>query len=80
MFPTKLRNNFCVEQCPMLIGIMRLYVENRKDSLTSEYQFKVLLKSDILIRTREKSSRESVLNELSIFKQECNENEQALVS
>ena len=64
----------------MLIGIMRLYVENREDSLTSEYQFKVLLKGDILIRTREKSSRESVLNELSIFKQECNENEQALVS
>ena len=64
----------------MLIGIMRLYVENREGSLTSEYQFKVLLKGDILIRTREKYSRESVLNELSIFKQECNENEQALVS
>jgi hypothetical protein len=59
---------------------MRLFVEEKNGSLISEYQFKSLLKGDILTRTEGKSRRETVLNELAIFKEECDDNEQALVS
>ena len=59
---------------------MRLFVENKNGIFTSEYQFKSLLKGDVLTRTQDKSNREAVLNELAIFKEECDDNEQALVT
>jgi len=69
-----------IEQCPMLIGIMRQSATDKTCSSTSKYVFLPLLKGDTLIRTKEKFSTKSVLNELSMFKEECDENEQALVS
>ncbi|CAF4273236.1 unnamed protein product, partial [Rotaria sp. Silwood2] len=78
MFSTQLPDSLNVEQYPMLFGIMRLFVEKKNDSLTSEYQIKLLLKGDTLMRTQEKSNRENVLNELPIFKEKCDENERIL--
>ncbi|CAF4393858.1 unnamed protein product, partial [Rotaria sordida] len=75
MFSTELPDSQNVEQYPMLIGIMRLFEEKKNDSLISEYQFKILLKGDTLIRTQEKSTRDNVLDELAVFKEECDENE-----
>ncbi|CAF3641506.1 unnamed protein product [Rotaria sp. Silwood1] len=78
MFSTQVHDNFNEEQCPMLIGIMRLFEEKKNDSVKVEYQVKSLLVGDTLTRTQVKSNRETVLNELAIFKEECDENEQAL--
>jgi hypothetical protein len=64
----------------MLIGIMRRSADEKDWLSIPEYQFRPLLKGDTLIRTQEKFSPESILNELSMFKKECDENEQALVS
>ncbi|CAF4409859.1 unnamed protein product [Rotaria sp. Silwood2] len=65
------------ERRPVLV-----YLHNDKkknnDSLISEYQIKLLLKGDTLIRTQEKSNRENILNELAIFKEKCDENERIL--
>ncbi len=69
-----------VEQCPMLIGIMRRFEGEKGSSLTSDYEFKSLLTGDTLTRTSEKSTRERLLRELIIFKKKCDDNEQALVS
>jgi hypothetical protein len=69
-----------IEQYPMLIGIMRRCATEKTCSSTSEYVFLPLLKGDTLIRTKEKFSPKSVLNELSKFREECDENERALVS
>ncbi|CAF1316831.1 unnamed protein product [Rotaria sordida] len=80
MFSTELPDSQNVEQYPMLIGIMRLFEEKKNDSLISEYQFKILLKGDTLIRTQEKSTRDNVLDELAVFKEECDENERTLHS
>ena len=80
IFSTNLFDNISTEQCPMLIGIMRLFEEEKNGLLTSEYEFKTLLKGDTLTRTQSKSNRETVLKELTFFKQECYDNEQALVS
>jgi hypothetical protein len=79
IFSTEFLDDFCVEQCPMLIGIMRLFIEEKDGAFKSEYQFKPLLKGDTLTRTQGKSNRAAVLSELAIFKEECDDNEQALV-
>jgi hypothetical protein len=80
MFSTEFFDAFSTEECPMLIGIMQLFQEENDKFLTTEYQFKSLLKGDTLTRTQNKVTREMLLNELVIFKEECDENEQALVS
>jgi hypothetical protein len=64
----------------MLIGIMRRSPGEKGWAFSSEYAFKILLKSDTLTRTQEKSTRETLLRELIIFKEKCDENEQNLVS
>ena len=57
IFFNKLLNIVCEGQCPMLIGIVRRSAKEKDWTSKSEYQFKVLLKGDILIRTQEKSNR-----------------------
>lgn len=49
-----------MENCPMLIGVIK----------RSEYQLVPLLKSNTLVRTEEQSSRQAVLTELSMFREE----------
>jgi hypothetical protein len=60
LFPKESSLDFSMEQCPMLIGITK----------KSEYEFVSLLTKDTLIRTQEKFDRQSVLNELSLFREE----------
>ncbi len=60
----------------MLIGIMRRFTEEKDCS----YEFLPLPKGDTLIHTQEKFSPKSIRKELSIFREECNDNEQSLVS
>ncbi|CAF1229144.1 unnamed protein product [Adineta steineri] len=76
IFSNPLLNIHDTEQCPMLIGIMRRSAKDKYWASKSEYQFKVLLKGDTLMCTQQKSNRERLLNELAIFKEECDRNEQ----
>ncbi|CAF1089429.1 unnamed protein product [Adineta steineri] len=76
IFSDQLLNIHDTEQCPMLIGIMRRSAKDKYWALKSEYQFKVLLKGDTLMCIQQKSNRERVLNEMAIFKEECDRNEQ----
>jgi hypothetical protein len=66
----------------MLIGIMRRSVGERALSFTGEYEyeFKTLLRCDTLIRTEERSTLETILRELIIFKEKCDDHEPASVS
>jgi hypothetical protein len=80
MFSTQFFDDLSIEEYPVLIGITRLFQEDNDGLLTSEYQFKLLLKGDTLIRNQNKVTSQMLLNELVNFKEECNENEQALVS
>jgi hypothetical protein len=68
--------DFPMEECPLLIGIMRLF----DDKNDPKYQFKFLLKCEVITRTNEIINRESLLNELRIFKTECDANEEIIVS
>jgi hypothetical protein len=63
----------------MLIGIMR---QSRDDdaALEPSYECKVLLIGVGLVRTVERLTLETLLNQLLAFKEECDENEQNLVS
>ncbi len=80
VFPLEHLEEFLIDECPVLIGITRLFYEEKDGSVLSDYQFKSLLKGDTLTRTQNNVTREILLNELVNFKEECDENEQALVS
>jgi hypothetical protein len=68
------------QECPMLIGVMRRSVGEKRWLSTSEYEFESLLERDKVTRTMEKSTPEISLRELIIFKEKCDESEQILVS
>jgi hypothetical protein len=78
MFSTQFFDEFSIKKCPLLIGIIRLF-ENRKNR-TSEYQFRLLFEGNTLMNTQMTVNREMLLNELVIFKEKCDKNEQDLVS
>ncbi len=83
VFPLEHLEEFSIDEYPVLIGVTRLFYEEKDGSVLSDYQFKSLLKGDTLTRTPNKVKcvkREILLNELVNFKEECDENEQALVS
>jgi len=80
MFAIQLLDILSVTQCPIVLGVMRRSTGEEGWSLISEYEFKLLFKDDILIRTQEKLTRETFLRELIIFKEEFDHNEQLLVS
>ena len=80
VFPSKFYDDLPLGECPILIGIMRLFEENNDGLITNEYQFKPLLTGDTLTRTQTKVPLEMLLNKLVNFKEEVDENEQALVS
>ncbi|CAF3792056.1 unnamed protein product [Rotaria sordida] len=80
MFSIEFLNVSIAEQCPMLIGIMRRSARTKDWSLTGEYEVKLLLNGDTLTRTQERSTYETLLRELIIFKEEFDDNEQALIS
>ncbi len=72
--------NFSMEQCPMLIGIMRRSTEGKGWLSPFDYQCTILQQGNTLARTQVESSGERLLNELIIFKEQCDENEKVLVS
>jgi hypothetical protein len=80
MFSTQLFNVISAEQCPMLIIIMRQSAGEQRWLSKSEYDFTSLLKGDTLTDTQEKSTCETLLRELIIFKEKCDDNEQTLVN
>ncbi|CAF1271438.1 unnamed protein product [Adineta steineri] len=78
MFSSPFNLTFPFNQYPMIIGIMKLFEENKGDLVTPQYEFIPLLNGDILTRTQAKISREGFLKELVLFQQEYVANEQAL--
>jgi len=79
-FSTQFSTDFSVEECPMLIGIMhRSTVDN--DWLSSiDYKCTLLQQGDTLSCIELKTNCERLLNELIVFKEQFDENEQNLVS
>ena len=59
---------------------MRRSVGERRWLSTSEYELESLLERDKLTRTIEITTCETVLRELIIFKETCDDSEQTLVS
>jgi hypothetical protein len=80
MFSTQLSDILSVKQCPILIGVVRRSPGEEDWLLISEYEFKLLFKDYTLVLTEEKLTRETFLRVLIIFKEECDDNEQLLVS
>ena len=70
--------DFSMDQCPMLIGIMRQISLGQKSFFT--YQPEVLLTGDTAVRTNEEFDPEILLSQLITFKQEFDKNERYLVS
>jgi len=77
---TQFTADFSERQCPMLIGIMRRSTGEKGWLSTFDYECTLLQQGDTLTRTGVKSSRERLLSELISFKEQCDENEQTLVS
>ncbi len=75
MFSIQLLDVLSIKQCPMIIGVMRRSAGEKGWSIISDYQSKLLVNGDKLILTRE-----IFLQELITFKEECDDNEQILVS
>ncbi len=67
-----------MDQCPMLIGIMRQISMGNNSFL--KYQPEVLLMNDVLLRTNEEFDLERLLYQLIAFKKEFDKNEQYLVN
>jgi len=80
VFPLEKVEEFSIAGCPALIGITRLSYEEKNGPVSFDYQFISLLKGDTLTRTQNNVTREMLLNELVNFKEEYDENQQALVS
>ncbi|UJR19503.1 hypothetical protein I4U23_022632 [Adineta vaga] len=78
IFSTNPFQNLSIEQYPILIGITRSFIGEQNSSLTSEYNFKILLQDNQLLRFQQSLSRETLLDELKIFKKEFNQNERIL--
>jgi hypothetical protein len=79
IFSTQLFDDFSVEQCPLLIGIMRLFEYRTDKGIRSEYQFQSLVKGNTLTSTQIPITRDILLDELDIFKEKCDKNERDLV-
>ncbi|CAF4421473.1 unnamed protein product, partial [Rotaria sp. Silwood2] len=78
MFSTQFIDKFSVKKCPLVIGIRRQF-EYERDGLTiSEYQFETFVKSNTLSRSEINANHKILSNELVIFKEKCDENEQNL--
>ncbi len=80
IFLLPLLSIYFVKRCPKLIGIMRRSAEEEVWSVTSHYQFQTLLEGDRMTHTQEMLTQETLLKQLSIFKEACDENEHASVS
>jgi len=64
----------------MLIGIMQRSPRENDPFPESKYEYKELLKGNSLIHTPRKLNLETLFDQLVVFKEEFDENEQYLVS
>ena len=64
----------------MLMGVMRRPRIGSVGASAADYQFRVLLRGDVLPRTDERSSLQSTLITLSAFREEWHQNEAISVS
>ncbi|CAF1415231.1 unnamed protein product, partial [Rotaria sordida] len=78
MFSNRFPVDLTMKECPMLIGVMRRSSEEKDSCLASSYEFKILLKGDILMQTHRKLNLETLSDILFTFKEEFDENEQYL--
>ena len=79
VFPGQPLKSHCLEQYPLLMGIMRRSAGEERWSFTSEYEWKPLVRCDKLTRTEEPVTRATLLRELIAFREECHAHEQTLV-
>lgn len=70
--------DYSINQCPILIGVMRTFTMNN-DSLYT-YETELLLVEDVLVRTNEEYELELLLYQLILFREEFIKNERYLVS
>ena len=81
IFSTQFFDEFPAEEYPLLFRIMRLFEHKISDGVvTSEYDLKILVKGNILMPTGAAVDHKNLLNELDIFKEECDKKEKDLVS
>ena len=64
----------------MLIGVMRRPSTRPTGASSANYQFRVLLRGDVLPRTDERSSLQGTMTTLRAFREEWHQNEAVLVS
>jgi hypothetical protein len=70
--------DFSMDQCPMLIGIVRQF--SMENNSFIKYQSEVLLMNDVLLRTNEEFDPEILLYQLIAFKEEFDGNEKYFVN
>ncbi|CAF1376189.1 unnamed protein product [Adineta ricciae] len=75
LFSSTPLDGYFVDKFPMLIGIMRENPRLQRWSSLSEYEFKTLSTRDTLTRISCQLTRETLLQELIIFKEEFDERE-----
>ncbi len=69
-----------MEECPMLIGILRRPSQEDDPFVEPSYEFEILLMGDRLVRSSEQLNLESLFDQLIVFKEEFDENEENYVS
>jgi len=80
MFSDEFVINFSMEECPMLIGILRRPSQEDEPFVEPSYEFEILLMGDRLVRSSEQLNLESLFDQLIVFKEEFDENEENYVS
>ncbi|CAF4653658.1 unnamed protein product [Rotaria sp. Silwood1] len=78
MFSSHFLVDLTMEECPMLIGIMRKSSGEKDSFSASQYEFKILLKGNILMHTHRILNLETLSDTLFTFKEEFDKNEQQL--
>lgn len=73
MFSTSFYDDFPDQRYPLLIGVMRSFERNADGIAIPEYEFRLFLKVDILMRTGLKINADNLLVELNRFKKTCHE-------
>jgi hypothetical protein len=79
-FPDSQSTHLRIEECPILIGVMRCSLTEQKKSSPFDYQCHVLLREDRLMKTDQRSTLENVIETLGAFRQEWQRNEKFWVS
>ncbi len=80
LFPGEPIIDFSIDQCPMLIGVMRGILITYDSFSPSQYIPEILLLENVLVCNDEELNLEALFYQLIVFKQEFDKNEKYLVS